>query len=380
VADVLAFYDASGDTAQIWIAVQLPLRSVFFEPGHDAAEVQFTWKVTSGDRQVAGDVVVRRVVADAPDREDADLLQLIPVTLPHGSHEVQIEVGQPGWSRVSHVSRRVVVDDIRDQPLLVSSLYLSAAAADGRGPAGGRLRGFPLVTRSVGAVAETLVLLGEIYAPLGCGERFKVSYRVVDESERTLEREEREISCEGFRTPFELPIDTGKLVFGDHRVELSFSTGRTEQRREFWFTVDETRLPMREGFARTVDIVRPIAKPEEIAALEDAPPSERETAWDAFWRARDPDPETPGNPFKDEFFRRLRYTNQHFGTPFVPGWKSDRGTVYLQYGPPDRIDREAMSVDQPARETWHYHAMARRFVFVDREGLGDYRLVSELEG
>ncbi len=54
-----------------------------------------------------------------------------------------------------------------------------------------------------------------------------------------------------------------------------------------------------------------------------------------FWRDRDPDPSTPGNEYKEEHYRRLAYANEKFSTG-KPGWKTDRGMIYIKFGPPDR--------------------------------------------
>jgi GWxTD domain-containing protein len=56
-----------------------------------------------------------------------------------------------------------------------------------------------------------------------------------------------------------------------------------------------------------------------------------------FWVKRDPDPDTKENEFKDEFYRRIEYANKRFreGTP---GWKTDRGRIYIYLGPPDKFE------------------------------------------
>jgi GWxTD domain-containing protein len=64
---------------------------------------------------------------------------------------------------------------------------------------------------------------------------------------------------------------------------------------------------------------------------------ERDQFIEQFWKRRDPDPKTPYNEFKEEHYRRVAYANEHF-TCGIPGWKTDRGMVYIKFGPPDRID------------------------------------------
>jgi len=78
---------------------------------------------------------------------------------------------------------------------------------------------------------------------------------------------------------------------------------------------------------------------------------ERDQFIEQFWKRRDPDPKTPYNEFKEEHYRRIAYVNEHF-TCGIPGWKTDRGMVYIKYGPPDRIDDYVYGsgYDRPAWE------------------------------
>ncbi|HEY7097109.1 MAG TPA: GWxTD domain-containing protein [Terriglobales bacterium] len=64
---------------------------------------------------------------------------------------------------------------------------------------------------------------------------------------------------------------------------------------------------------------------------------ERDNFIEAFWQRRDPTPDTADNEFKDEHYRRMAYANEHFPAG-IPGWKTDRGRMYIMYGPPDEID------------------------------------------
>jgi GWxTD domain-containing protein len=64
---------------------------------------------------------------------------------------------------------------------------------------------------------------------------------------------------------------------------------------------------------------------------------EREQFLEQFWRRRDPTPDTEENEFKEEHYRRIAYANERYASG-LPGWKSDRGRIYIMYGPPDEID------------------------------------------
>ncbi len=96
-----------------------------------------------------------------------------------------------------------------------------------------------------------------------------------------------------------------------------------------------------------------------------------------FWKKRDSDKSTPINEFKIEYFRRVEYANQQFTIGSKEGWRTDRGRVYIMYGPPDEIERHPSEVDSKPYEIWYYHNIEGgvEFVFVDKAGFSDYILV-----
>jgi len=95
-----------------------------------------------------------------------------------------------------------------------------------------------------------------------------------------------------------------------------------------------------------------------------------------FWIRRDQNPATIKNEFRQDYLQRLAYVNSHFGSG-KPGWRSDRGRVYLLYGKPDEIERFPNSSETRAYQIWHYYHIQGgvNFYFVDIRGFGDYQLV-----
>ena len=61
---------------------------------------------------------------------------------------------------------------------------------------------------------------------------------------------------------------------------------------------------------------------------------ERENFIENFWRRRDPNPDTEENEFREEYYERIAYANEHY-TSGIPGWKTDRGRIYIAWGKPD---------------------------------------------
>lgn len=107
---------------------------------------------------------------------------------------------------------------------------------------------------------------------------------------------------------------------------------------------------------------------------------EQQRLLDAFWKERDPSPNTPDNELEDEYYNRVSFANQNFSSweEGMDGWSTDRGRVYIVYGPPTNVESPSTVTTNSGRyEIWYYQIHQKRFVFLDRNGTGDYRLITE---
>ena len=139
------------------------------------------------------------------------------------------------------------------------------------------------------------------------------------------------------------------------------------------------------------DVTYIITDEEKKAFKKLATDDERERFIEEFWRRRDPDPDTEENEFKEEYYERIAYANEHFASG-IPGWKSDRGRIWIMYGKPDERETHPMggNYDRPSYEgggstttypfeTWFYRYLAGvgsgiEIEFVDPTGSGEYRI------
>ncbi len=84
------------------------------------------------------------------------------------------------------------------------------------------------------------------------------------------------------------------------------------------------------------DVIWIITDQERAAFKQLSNDEERDNFIEAFWQRRDPTPDTEENEYKEEHYRRIAYANEHFAAG-IPGWKTDRGRIYIMYGPADEI-------------------------------------------
>ncbi len=116
-----------------------------------------------------------------------------------------------------------------------------------------------------------------------------------------------------------------------------------------------------------------ITDEEKSAFMQLSNDEERDQFIEAFWQRRDPTPDTEENEYKEEHYRRIAYSNEHFAAG-IPGWKTDRGHMYIVYGPPDEIDSHPSggSYERPMEEgggetsTYPFETWRYRYI----EGIG----------
>src|SRR5579864_2424751 len=160
-----------------------------------------------------------------------------------------------------------------------------------------------------------------------------------------------------------------------------------EQKRKIKKTLKELDTPYRQWLNE--DVVYIISPEERQAFLQLETNEEREQFIEQFWLRRSSNPDLPDNDFKEEHYRRIAYANEHYASG-IPGWKTDRGRMYIMWGPADEVDSHPSggTYDRPMEEgggstttypweTWRYRYMegvGENIIieFVDPSGSGEY--------
>ncbi len=144
------------------------------------------------------------------------------------------------------------------------------------------------------------------------------------------------------------------------------------------------KLPDRYRAWLDEEVVYIITAKERDVFLQLRTDKERDIFIEAFWNQRDPSPGTPRNEFKEEHYRRLQYATKMFGRSSpLPGWRSDRGRIYIVLGPPKNIEQFSDVNNVYPVEIWFYQPeeasglpVAFNVIFFKRNGIGDYVLYS----
>lgn len=142
------------------------------------------------------------------------------------------------------------------------------------------------------------------------------------------------------------------------------------------------------------DVLYIITDEERTAFKRLATDEEREQFIEQFWLRRDPSPDSQENEFKEEHYRRIAYTNERYASG-IPGWKTDRGRIYITFGPPDEIESHPSggTYERPFEEgggttsTFPFEKWRYRWIqdigsdimieFVDPTMTGEYRMTMD---
>ena len=154
----------------------------------------------------------------------------------------------------------------------------------------------------------------------------------------------------------------------------------------------KVKRELKKAYVEWINEVEPILTQAERDAWKKLDTNEeREQFIEDFWRSRDPDPDTDENEFKQEFYERIAYANEHFSSG-KPGRMTDRGRIYIKFGKPDEIESHPAGglYERPSYEgggststypfeKWFYRYLPNvrngvEIEFVDPTGSGEYRI------
>lgn len=179
---------------------------------------------------------------------------------------------------------------------------------------------------------------------------------------------------------------------GEGKPAVSKSLSEKERRRREEALRKELMAPYKKWLEEDVAYIITDEEREAFKRLQTV--EEMEQFIEQFWLRRDPTPDTVENEFKEEHYRRIAYANERFSSG-IPGWKTDRGRIYIMYGPPDEIESHPSggSYVRPWEEgggvtaTYPFEIWRYRYIegvgqditieFVDPTMTGEYRMTMD---
>lgn len=200
------------------------------------------------------------------------------------------------------------------------------------------------------------------------------------------------------KVPFEVRDQFGKVVYSDsllfqgvHPVEshiirlapdsqplgeITLAIGSAVDERTTTALVSFSQGWVLTNYDEMLSLLRYFGRDEWVDSLRRTPEAQRSTVWREFWLATDPNRATPENEALDMYFARVQSANRLFRNEGVPGWRTDRGEVYITLGQPDdvfdnRTEAEGRYI------VWSYTQLRLDLFFEDLARFGHYRLTPQ---
>ncbi len=158
--------------------------------------------------------------------------------------------------------------------------------------------------------------------------------------------------------------------------ELRIRVGKDSAMRQTSALVSFSGAWILTNYTEMIDLLRYFGHEDLVKQLKKAAPDERPRLWQEFYRKTDPVPITPENEALDQYFGRMAIANQRFTDEEVPGWRTDRGMVFITLGDPEEI-YNGSSTTQGRIIRWTYTQLRLEVVFEDTANVSRFRLTSE---
>jgi GWxTD domain-containing protein len=219
---------------------------------------------------------------------------------------------------------------------------------------------------AVGYGADTLLAYIEGYAFPG---PTTVPFQVLDEQQEVIYTDSlkfrggRSVESQVIRlAPDSISLGELKLAVGNGSAERTVSA-----------LVSFSQAWVITNFDEMLDLLRYFGQDARVNAMRKAPPSERSRLWREFYADTDPNKITPENEALSQYFGRISAANTRFSDEGVPGWRTDRGEVFITLGPPDEsIESTPGQAGRLVR--WSYLNYRLALFFEDETGFGRLRL------
>jgi GWxTD domain-containing protein len=172
-----------------------------------------------------------------------------------------------------------------------------------------------------------------------------------------------------------VPVPLERLEPGRYNAKLFLSYGKEKVDHETMFQVIWPNRPMSlTDWDMATEALRYIATPEEMESIQSSPSTTGLQSFRAFWKKKDPDTTSAYNEVMVEYYRRVDEANRRYSTTKeLDGYKTDRGRIFVLFGPPTSVDRSLLP-NRPPREIWTYQNLRKQFLFVEQNKSGNYIL------
>ncbi len=217
----------------------------------------------------------------------------------------------------------------------------------------------------------------EIY-PQSSHHELNLIYTITDAAEQQVIRNERTLWADKKIIPYLFDLSKDIKTPGRYTLNVQIEENNKNATAKAKFSANWSNFKFSKLNINTaIETLKEFIADKDYKYLKQASDSSKEAWIENYWKKRDPTPDTKENELQEEFYRRVDIANNFFTINALDkeGWKTDRGNIYIKYGPPTDVERHQDQLNLPPYEIWYYAKIERRYVFQDKSGVGDFQLV-----
>jgi GWxTD domain-containing protein len=380
VASVRYLGGPEADSTLAVLALSLAYERLTFRRTDDVFEARYDVDVTfrRGGRTVFASEVEEAVrVEDFRDtkRSDERVVHQAMFLLPPGPLGVTVTVRDRHGTQVGEIQAETDVPRFNAPKELSALLPVYRT----RGRASRSVTGFDIMVNARSAVpygTDTLLVYAEAYGGQP-GDVVVVQVRTRDDEPVEVWRDSLVLEApDPTLESLVLAVRPALLPIGELELAATITGG-----------TDTVVTPVLVAFSNswvvgnleeTIELLKYFGTDRALSAIRAAEPQDRAALWQQFWRNTDPDLSTPEHEGLELYFARVQEANALFPEQGRPGWRTDRGEVFITIGPPDDVYDSSSDLQDGGLRfiRWLYTADQLRLDFQDETGFGEFRLTT----
>lgn len=216
----------------------------------------------------------------------------------------------------------------------------------------------------------------EIY-PENLTDSLTLHYSLVNENNEVVFKEKSKFDPQTRIVPYLIDISRIVNISGHYTLLVSVTQQKSFNQKAKFSAVWRNSEFAKMNIDLAIKALREYIPSKDYKFLEEASDSAKRAFYREYWKKRDPSPGTKRNELLLEFNKRVEFSNNNFAVYSMKedGWETDRGRIYIKYGQPSDVERNTEQINMPPFEIWYYQKLQRRFIFEDKSGNSDFKLV-----
>lgn len=383
--DILNFFSPDSTKTRLDIYTEVPFSKVEFKRDEKSNSFFTDIDLAISVKDIYNNSVFYKVYKETITTPKTDIEYLASnsqiiiknIFLEPGDYRVKVSVYELSTKKYSEKEENVKVKDFLNNPLTISDIMIVSKL----NIVDSRKFITPDVSRNVSEL-DTFYLFFFVYRNSE-SPSISVNSRIKDSRNKEVFDTNETIDITNgidIQNRMFIPVVTSGLPLDKFKVEVTASSSDYTTSEEAAFDNVNTDFPVDlNKIDNAISQLQYIAKTSELEYIKDGKTdAEKRKRFIEFWNSKDPSPATRKNEVMIEYYKRIRYADKHYTTPYTDGWKTDMGMVYIIFGMPDNIERHPYEMGSKPYEIWDYYDLNRQFVFVDDSGFGEYRLITPI--